>query len=100
MCVCSAIAPYKERADDSAGTKLAGSALNAVIIMGVLFCTTVLFFCLYKYRCIKVPPLPMHALLLQASSLGTHHTTGSQFIYGWLIVSTGTLLAIFGGQLI
>jgi len=63
---------YTESENDSTGWRLLGSLLNALIFVIMLIVTTVVFVLLYKYRCLKV-------------------------IYGWLIGSSGLMLAIFGG---
>lgn len=65
---------YSEDEGDDTATKLFGSILNALIFLAIIIAVTVLFVILYKYRCLKV-------------------------IYGWLITSTGMLLAVFGGYL-
>jgi len=65
---------YTEEEGDDTATKLFGSILNALIFLAIIIAVTVLFVVLYKYRCLKV-------------------------IYGWLITSTGMLLAVFGGYL-
>lgn len=51
------------------------SLLNALIFVVMIICTTFIFVLLYKYRCLKV-------------------------LFGWLMGSTGVLLALFGGSLI
>eukprot|EP01091_Cochliopodium_minus_P002553 TRINITY_DN123_c2_g1_i1.p1 TRINITY_DN123_c2_g1~~TRINITY_DN123_c2_g1_i1.p1 ORF type:complete len:373 (-),score=97.84 TRINITY_DN123_c2_g1_i1:51-1169(-) len=70
----SIVLAYNEQASDSAGTKLLGSLINAVIFVALITVTTIVFVLLYKYRCMKV-------------------------IYGWLILATILLLAMFGGLL-
>mmetsp|Transcript_10035 Transcript_10035/g.13779 ORF Transcript_10035/g.13779 Transcript_10035/m.13779 type:complete len:376 (-) Transcript_10035:54-1181(-) len=63
---------YNESDDDSTGTKLLGSLLNAIIFLIAILVTTVLFVILFKYRCYKI-------------------------IYGWLILSSLMMLGMFGG---
>eukprot|EP00026_Physarum_polycephalum_P007479 Phypoly_transcript_07539.p1 GENE.Phypoly_transcript_07539~~Phypoly_transcript_07539.p1 ORF type:complete len:350 (+),score=62.70 Phypoly_transcript_07539:50-1099(+) len=65
---------YTEEADDSTAQKLFGSLANAFLFLAIIIGVTVLFVVLYKYRCLKI-------------------------IYAWLILSTGMLLAVFGGYL-
>ena len=63
---------YHESASDSTGTKFFGSLLNALVFVVIITVTTILFVILYKYRCMKI-------------------------LYGWLMTSTGLMLAFFGG---
>jgi len=63
---------YNENSNDSSGTKLLGSLLNAIIFLVAILVTTILFVVLYKYRCLKI-------------------------IYGWLITSSLMMLGLFGG---
>ena len=66
---------YHEQGSDSTGLKFAGSIANALVFVGIVTVTTVLFVLLYKYRCIK-------------------------FMYVWLMCSTALTLAFFGGTLL
>ncbi len=66
---------YHEEGADSTGTKLGGSIANALVFVGIVTLTTVLFVLLYKYRCMKI-------------------------MYGWLIGSTTLTLGFFGGTLL
>eukprot|EP01126_Amoeba_proteus_P052673 TRINITY_DN6383_c0_g1_i1.p1 TRINITY_DN6383_c0_g1~~TRINITY_DN6383_c0_g1_i1.p1 ORF type:complete len:451 (-),score=87.40 TRINITY_DN6383_c0_g1_i1:51-1334(-) len=70
----SAAFVYQESSSDSTGTRLGGSLLNALLILGMILATTVLFVCCYKYRCLK-------------------------FLYGWLLLSTGMMLTTVGGKI-
>eukprot|EP01127_Copromyxa_protea_P001274 TRINITY_DN11309_c0_g1_i1.p1 TRINITY_DN11309_c0_g1~~TRINITY_DN11309_c0_g1_i1.p1 ORF type:complete len:423 (+),score=85.48 TRINITY_DN11309_c0_g1_i1:29-1270(+) len=70
----SAALVYQENSSDSVGTKLGGSLLNALIMVAMILGVTAIFVVCYKYRCLK-------------------------FIYGWLFLSTGTMLAAIGGYL-
>mmetsp|Transcript_12358 Transcript_12358/g.20041 ORF Transcript_12358/g.20041 Transcript_12358/m.20041 type:complete len:222 (+) Transcript_12358:105-770(+) len=65
---------YNESAEDSPAEKLGGAFLNAVIFIVVILVTTVAFFLLYKFRCMKI-------------------------LYGWIMFSTTTLLGVLGGFL-
>jgi len=66
---------YRESSTDSGTTKFFGSLLNALIFVVMIVLVTVIFVCLYKYRCLKI-------------------------IFGWLILSTCLMLAFFGGYLL
>ena len=55
---------YEEQSSDSGGTRLLGSLLNALVFVAMIVVMTLLFVCLYYYRCLKL-------------------------IFGWLILSTG-----------
>eukprot|EP01116_Phalansterium_solitarium_P017491 TRINITY_DN4319_c0_g1_i1.p1 TRINITY_DN4319_c0_g1~~TRINITY_DN4319_c0_g1_i1.p1 ORF type:complete len:445 (+),score=143.03 TRINITY_DN4319_c0_g1_i1:286-1620(+) len=68
----SVIMVYNESASDSDGMRLGGALLNALIFLAAILVTTVAFVLLYKYRCMKI-------------------------LYGWLILSSMFMLAIFGG---
>jgi len=63
---------YEENNTDDAGVRLFHSIVNALIFLGAILVTTVLFVLLYKYRCLKI-------------------------IYGWLISSSLIIVAFFGG---
>ncbi len=45
---------YNEQPTDSTGTKAIGSIINALLFVGMIVLTTVIFVVLYKYRCLKV----------------------------------------------
>jgi len=68
----SAYMAFEESADDTTGTRLFHSLVNALIFLCAILVTTVVFVILYKYRCLKV-------------------------IYGWLITSSFVIVAFFGG---
>lgn len=57
--------------DDSAGMRLGGALINALIFVGIITLTTTVFVLLYKYNCMKV-------------------------IYGWLFTSTTMMLGFIG----
>jgi len=61
---------FNENDATSAGAKIGGAILNAAIILAFIVTMTIIFVCLYKYRCMKI-------------------------IYGWLLLSTGLLLFVF-----
>ena len=63
---------YAEDDTDSGGQKFGGALLNALVFVGVILVTTVIFVILFKYRCMKA-------------------------IYGWLCTATVMLLGFFGG---
>jgi len=63
---------YEENNTDSTGVRLFHSIVNALIFLGAILVTTVIFVLLYKYRCLKI-------------------------IYGWLITSSLIIVAFFGG---
>lgn len=63
---------YREDEHDSAGTIARGVLLNAASVVATLFVVTTLLFLLYKFRCYVA-------------------------IYGWLFLSVGSLLFLFGG---
>uniref|UniRef100_A0A6B2L6U7 Presenilin n=1 Tax=Arcella intermedia TaxID=1963864 RepID=A0A6B2L6U7_9EUKA len=65
---------YAENPNDAGSTRFFGSLLNALIFVAMIIVVTVIFVVLYKYRCLKL-------------------------IFGWLILSTGTMLGFFGGYL-
>lgn len=65
---------FSESPEDSTGSRLWHSLLNALVFVVMIICTTFVFVLLYKYRCLKV-------------------------LFGWLMGSTGVLLALFGGSL-
>lgn len=62
--------PFHEEPGTDAGTKAWQSIANALILMGVIVCMTVVLILLYKYKCYKV-------------------------IHGWLIASSLMLLFLF-----
>jgi presenilin 1 len=66
---------YHESGADSSGTKFIGSIGNALVFVGIVTVTTVLFVLLFKFRCMKV-------------------------LYGWLIGSTTLTLGFFGAALL
>lgn len=45
---------YSEDKSDSAGMKIGGALLNALIFVGMILVVTIGFVFLYKYRCMKV----------------------------------------------
>jgi presenilin 1 len=63
---------YHESGADSSGTRFVGSVGNALVFVGIVTVTTVLFVLLFKFRCMKI-------------------------LYGWLIGSTSLTLGAFGG---
>jgi presenilin 1 len=63
---------YQHDDSDSGWLKFWGAVGNAVVFLCFILLATVLLVVLYKYRCMKV-------------------------IFGWLFVSVGMLLAMFGG---
>jgi len=65
---------YQESESDSTLARFFGSILNALIFVAMIILVTIIFVCLYKYRCLKI-------------------------IYGWLLLSTGIMLGFFGGYL-
>jgi Presenilin len=65
---------YNEKPSDSESSKIFGALLNSVLFVVMILVVTVLFVCLYKYRCMKL-------------------------IFGWLILSTGLMLGLFGSTL-
>ena len=67
----SRILVYKESTGDSTGLRLGGALLNALLFTGVILSFTVVFYFLYKYRCMKI-------------------------IYGWLAFSVISLLGFSG----
>ena len=69
----SLVMVYQEQGSDSDATKLGGSLLNAALLVAMFVVITFGMYCLYKYRCMK-------------------------FIWGYLGLSVGTLLAFFGYQ--
>ena len=69
----SLVMVYRESSTDSDGARLGGSILNAVMLVLMFVVITFLMYFLYKYRCMK-------------------------FIWGYLGLSVGTLLAFFGFQ--
>ncbi|KAF8056836.1 Psn [Scenedesmus sp. PABB004] len=52
--VAIATIAYHEKDSDSAGTKLGGALLNAVVFMAVIAGMTFVLFLLFKYRCYRV----------------------------------------------
>lgn len=54
MFPCSASMLYSEKAGDSTAYKIFGSLLNALIFVVMVILVTVVFVCLYTYRCLKV----------------------------------------------
>eukprot|EP01125_Pyxidicula_operculata_P017151 TRINITY_DN597_c5_g1_i1.p1 TRINITY_DN597_c5_g1~~TRINITY_DN597_c5_g1_i1.p1 ORF type:complete len:453 (+),score=130.76 TRINITY_DN597_c5_g1_i1:57-1415(+) len=70
----SAAMVYNESANDDSSTRFLGSLVNALIFVAMIVVVTVVFVILYKYRCLRI-------------------------IYGWLLLSTGMMLAGFGGYL-
>jgi presenilin 1 len=65
---------YHERTTDSAATIAGGVALNALMMVGLLFVVTTCLLLLYKLRCMRL-------------------------IYGWLCFSVGSLLFVFGSYI-
>jgi len=65
---------YNEEQGDSGWTKFLGSMANAGLFVAMMLVVTCIFVVCYKYRCLK-------------------------FIFAWLGLSTGMLLALFGGFL-
>eukprot|EP01105_Mastigella_eilhardi_P019830 TRINITY_DN4682_c0_g1_i1.p1 TRINITY_DN4682_c0_g1~~TRINITY_DN4682_c0_g1_i1.p1 ORF type:complete len:359 (-),score=92.29 TRINITY_DN4682_c0_g1_i1:340-1416(-) len=65
---------YAESANDSNTVKFLGAIINAFVFLVMIVVMTFVLVLLYKYRCIKI-------------------------IVGWLFVSTGLLLGLFGGYL-
>lgn len=65
---------YQEQGGDSIGTKAGGSIANALVFVGIITLTTIIFVLLFKYRCMKI-------------------------LYGWLIASTTIMLGMFGALL-
>jgi hypothetical protein len=45
---------------DSNSVKLGKSIVNALVIVGCICAATFLVVCLYKFRCMKVKPVPRH----------------------------------------
>mmetsp|Transcript_15273 Transcript_15273/g.25189 ORF Transcript_15273/g.25189 Transcript_15273/m.25189 type:complete len:552 (-) Transcript_15273:474-2129(-) len=65
---------YNEGSGDSAAAKLGGALLNALIFIAVILGTTIIFFLLFKFRCMKL-------------------------LFAWIMFSTTVLLALLGGYL-
>ena len=63
---------YEEHDTDTASTIASGVLLNSLVMVGTLFSVTTLLLLLYKFRCYLI-------------------------IYGWLFLSVGSLLLLFGG---
>jgi len=65
---------YIENSSDDSLTRFWGSLRNAFIFVLMVIVVTIIFVILYKYRCLKL-------------------------LFGWLILSTGVMLAGFGGYI-
>ncbi len=52
--IISVYVAYEESNTDSTGVRLLHSIVNALIFLGAILVTTVIFVLLYKYRCLKV----------------------------------------------
>ena len=63
---------YNEHDTDTASTIASGVLLNSLVMVATLFSVTTLLLLLYKFRCYLL-------------------------IYGWLFLSVGSLLLLFGG---
>lgn len=70
----SRIMPFREASTDTTATKMGHAVVNAMAFVGVILGFTVVFFLLYKFRCMKI-------------------------IYGWLGFSVVMLLGISGAAL-